>query len=103
MASDVEAEPVIFDGSRQAPDVARISFQNLRLIAVAGELVPSGQTGRPGSDYNYPMLLGLEIRQYSPPQIFLVHQCPIQSQGKVSGLLKILTNTQTRISIFLVN
>lgn len=65
MASDVEPEPVIFDGSRQASDVAQISFQNLRLIAVAGELVPCGQTGRSGSDNYHPMMV--DIRQMALP------------------------------------
>ena len=34
MAADIEAEAAIFDGSREPADIARISFENFRLIAM---------------------------------------------------------------------
>ena len=59
MAPDVEAEALIFDRSREATYVSRISFKNLRLIAAPRQLIAGGQTGWPSSDNDYSMRVAI--------------------------------------------
>ncbi len=59
MATDIEAESAIFDGSREPSHAARISFKNFRLIAVAGKFVTGSETGWPSSYNDDPTMIGI--------------------------------------------
>ena len=61
MATDIEAESSIFDGSREPSHAARISFKNFRLIAVAGKFVAGSKTGWPSSYNDDPKIF--DVRQ----------------------------------------
>jgi hypothetical protein len=57
MASDIEAKPLVLDGSREATDIPRISFEDFRPVAIARELVAGGQAGRTCADDHHPMMV----------------------------------------------
>src|ERR1035437_9997568 len=40
-----------------SPDIARISFQDLNLVAIVRKFIASGKTRRPRSDNNYPLVV----------------------------------------------
>lgn len=56
MAADVESEAAIFDGARQPADIVRISFENLGMMAMLGELVSCRQACRPGTDNDHALM-----------------------------------------------
>jgi hypothetical protein len=82
MATDIEAEALILYRSRQPPDVARISFEDLGMIALAGELVAGGQACRTSSDDDHSTVD--DIRQYFFPRDDLVtSRRPTMKQVKI--------------------